>query len=116
MPNALLFARIDDQITAHPEDHNQAAWTCGTARCVFGWAVQFSKPDPTEDDLAFKVRYAQEHGLRHRAGDLDTSWLTVGGHLLGLDGNAAWELAMDTDEDEAVVLVREYAGRTPEGK
>ncbi len=42
--NRELFQKIHDQITGHPETHNQDSWEslCGTTRCVAGWAVHFT--------------------------------------------------------------------------
>jgi hypothetical protein len=41
--NLPLFAKIRDQITAHPELHEQSDFeypsNCGTSRCVAGWAI-----------------------------------------------------------------------------
>lgn len=41
-PNAELAYRVLDQIDAHPETWNQAAWDCGTAACFAGWALRLS--------------------------------------------------------------------------
>jgi len=46
MPNTDLFRKIHDQITTHPESHDQGDWEspCGTTRCVAGWALHLTEP------------------------------------------------------------------------
>lgn len=40
--NVELLERTMSHIEAHPYDHDQHQWRCGTARCFAGWASYFA--------------------------------------------------------------------------
>lgn len=47
--NAEMFRRIADQIEKEPEKYNQRTygWSCGSPRCIAGWALVFSGKQPS---------------------------------------------------------------------
>ena len=102
MPNTDLFAKIHDQITAHPETHNQDSWWCGTTRCIAGWAVQLSKIDPDQHDRDFLEEYSRDH-------DVAPDYVLVAADLLGLTLHQAGRLFYEDENDYAVDRVGEYA-------
>lgn len=40
--NVDLMLQVRNQITTHPETHDQGSWACGTTACIAGWAVQLA--------------------------------------------------------------------------
>ena len=97
-----LAQKILDQITEHPETHNQSSWvdTCGTTYCVAGWAVAFNcQRGGAECEALFA-------GLRALARELNTApyWSTLGQKLLGLDDEDAASLFYSTDEEAPELL------------
>lgn len=91
--NKNLFRMIDDVITEHPDWHDQSSWqdsyspmsSCGTTRCVAGWAQFFVKG---------KV-----------AGDTPG----VAQQLLGLTGDEAHELFYSMNNTSVRYAVKQYA-------
>lgn len=109
MANQERFQQIYDQITRHPERHNQREWerstlSCGTQYCVAGWALFFE--DPESPIVSTAIRLIADHDLMETDGGLE---FTAGQFLLGLDESQAWELFMDSENHKAVELVRRYA-------
>lgn len=114
--NQALFQKIHDQITFHPETHEQISWVvfdedypngdsdnrpsdgtiCGTTRCVAGWAVWFS-------GYGHVYKYNCDHP------DAPESWSTLGAKLLGLTDDEAGYLFLDTTNEQAAKLVERYA-------
>lgn len=88
-----LAQRILDQITAHPETHNQDTWSnengaCGTTYCIAGWAVALNA-EPGEDARRNAVTRAR---LARELAAPDAHWPTLGQKLLGLSEEAAEDL------------------------
>lgn len=99
--NVELFRRINEVISARPEEHDQSTWestsvetSCGTTRCVAGWAIHLTTgekvfhwdPDLTFIEVSPSVRaLAAEHGIRGN-GDQEGMSLIPGlaASLLGL--------------------------------
>jgi hypothetical protein len=101
-----LRQKVLDQIVAHPETHDQADWetsspSCGTRRCVAGWAIHFAAPRLPSADVARAV-IARDLGV-------DPRYFIVGKELLGLTDAEAYELFYGTTDDEAVDLLGQYA-------
>lgn len=101
-----LAQRILDQITAHPETHDQGAWrsengACGTTYCIAGWAVALNV-EPGEvhlpDETVTRFRLARELTT------WDTEWSVLGRELLGLDQEAADDLFFSDTEDAPRIL------------
>lgn len=62
--NRDLFRKIHEQITNHPESHDQGSfegvdYTCGTTRCVAGWANWFTR-DPDMPAWTFQANNEQK--------------------------------------------------------
>jgi hypothetical protein len=100
--NQPLFQKILDQITMHPETHNQDFWEnassdCGTTRCIAGWALHFHNPQQhvwlTVKDLMCSPYHIDEAAQS----------------LLGLTEEESIELFHDADDEQAVELVKTYA-------
>lgn len=119
--NTAMFQRIHHQITTHPESHNQsffemAAVSCGTTRCVAGWAVWFEAEDRPElgGGAVFEIAstYLEVEGLpapgSPAAGGRIASEIAAA-HILGLDTDAADRLFYTLDNDRAVECVEELA-------
>lgn len=97
-----LAQKILDQITAHPETHDQGSWVdvCGTTYCIAGWAVALNALPGDNETL--------QAGRRAMARELNTvtDWEALGRKLLGLDEDAADALFF-SDTQEAPVLLAE---------
>lgn len=98
--------KVLNQIVAFPETHDQTQWetgspSCGTQRCVAGWAIHFEKPDIADLDRA---KYAVASELR-----VAPRYFTVGRDLLGLTDAEAYELFYEVTNPEAIELLRQYA-------
>lgn len=104
--NQELFQKVLDQITIHPETHDQSGWqntvegddgyVCGTTRCVAGWALHFYAPNQHIFDTACQLGTA---GNYERAGR----------EILGLTFSEARHLFFNVSNEEAVNLVEKYA-------
>ncbi|AMS02635.1 hypothetical protein BJD55_gp131 [Gordonia phage Yvonnetastic] len=102
--NIELAERILEQITEHPETHDQSHWgevrECGTVCCIAGWAILLS------DD--HRVRFS-EGGVRSPALEIlvgENYWTGYdddvsrrAAHLLGLDNYSS--LFYEGDENYA---------------
>lgn len=71
MLNTDLLLAVREQITSHPESHDQGTWgrksECGTTHCVAGWAAVLSGmniwwTDDGKGDLAAMVLIEDETG------------------------------------------------------
>lgn len=98
-----LAQKILDQITEHPETHDQDTWEnvfgeCGTTYCIAGWAVAFNARS-TEDRSTYQARIllADELGLT-------AHWSTLGQELLGLDDQEAEDLFYSGTEEAPAML------------
>lgn len=107
-----LAQKILDQITAHPETHNQDTWvdgfnSCGTTYCIAGWAVALNALPGDDETLPA--------GRRAMARELNTipHWGPLGQKLLGLDDEVADDLFFSDTEDAPRILAElfdlEYA-------
>lgn len=122
--NTHLFQKIYDQITQHPETHDQKQfeWTaeCGTTRCVAGWAVAIHHQ-------ADSIYCRALEGITINTPDLPvnpdspegTRWLSSTAveamNLLGLTPEQAHDLFYDTmDDGKAVAKVLRYATKGDE--
>jgi hypothetical protein len=108
--NTELFQKIYDQITLHPEQHDQAGFEyrdeyrdeCGTIRCIAGWAV------------AIHYGVNSIYGVEYGPGR-DTEWgylsdtAAEAADLLGLDDTQATDLFYDMDNESAVKKCHYYA-------
>ena len=128
MLNTELFRRINEVISARPEEHDQSAWEvrspeCGTARCVAGWAIflttganLYVRPDPDVLDDGETILSPQVHELADELGVLP-SVPAVARELLGLTRDEAASLFYSAEDDEARTLVYHVAaGRTDEAR
>jgi len=58
-PNVPLLRKVMEHIEAHPEQHVQRSWRCGTGMCFAGWAADFSglewvyDPDHLDAELVY---------------------------------------------------------------
>jgi hypothetical protein len=98
--------KVLDQIVAQPYLHDQKQWetssaSCGTQRCVAGWAMYFETPGNRSLDLV-KYEFARNLGVEPR-------YFIIGKELLGLNDAEAYELFYEVTNDEAVDLLRQYA-------
>lgn len=101
--------KVLGHIVAHPEDHDQEQWethspSCGTQRCVAGWAVHFEAPQSRH--LEGAMQYVADRDNIHY--DYIT-FSNIGRHLLGLTYAEADELFFEVDNEQAVELLRQYA-------
>lgn len=116
--NREAFREIHELITQFPDLHDQRNWeadpsqngSCGTTRCIAGWATWLkaremglldSKGSPTKNKLRGKI--ADRLGLRLR--DHGSIARTV----LGLTSAQAESLFHDYHDERAVARVKSYA-------
>jgi hypothetical protein len=95
---------IYDQITTHPETHNQHHWECGTTRCVAGWAAYL---------------FPQELYIRSVPDEIDPwektlAYVTAGMHVLGIGEDEARRLfSTDISGDKVCAALKEIANGDP---
>lgn len=105
-----LFRKIHEQISLHPETHDQTCWwytnpACGTVACIAGWAVQFNaEKGESLDDAA--ERLADELRVPESGED---NWTGVSRRLLGLTFEEAEDLFLHTPTDRAAQYVARRA-------
>ena len=46
--NVDLMLQVRNTIKMNPEQHNQATYECGTARCIAGWAIVLNTSQSVE--------------------------------------------------------------------
>lgn len=102
MINRELFRKVYDQITAHPETHDQDEFesSCGTTRCVAGWALHFYNPNQDIRQTAFEINDSVHGGPGNAARK-----------ILGLSEHQAGRLFYEVSDKEAVEIVKKCAGR-----
>lgn len=113
--NIPLFQKIHAQITRDPSSHYQGSWeTCGTSRCIAGWAVHFEAHGDVYEynDSGRATGWStQVQTLFDSRDDLEDWWSVsrLGMHLLGLTVDQASRLfyADEYDAAEAVRLAAE---------
>jgi hypothetical protein len=109
--NIELFRKIDEVIQALPEQHYQGTWetttTCGTTRCIAGWAVALTTNAPLFDRYGNPTRetlqIARESGLSD-----GFNIGAIGRRLLDLTPQQAGRLFF-TDDDTARKTVHAIA-------
>lgn len=130
MANQEMFQRVHAMLTEFPMLHRQKFWeeddtalngSCGTTRCVAGWAVWLKaldmglvsrKREAVRNDLLLDVAdhvgadTEDEYGDRI---DRDDLYKDVGGALLGLDAVDAEHLFMDMVDGRVTRRVKSYA-------
>lgn len=118
MVNRELFQKIHEVITLHPEQHDQGTWeesdpTCGTTRCVAGWAVTLTTGKPVYGKG--EALHPATLALGKRPGI--PSVPSIAGELLGLSDVVAWDLFYRTSNDKARDVVRAFAeGRNDDAR
>lgn len=106
--NVDLMLRVREQITTHPETHNQNQWarrgSCGTTHCIGGWAVAFSRSSDME-----------WYSLGDLNSDLEACITVAGQYIpdaardaLGLTEKEAERLFYDCSNTEALQILDEY--------
>lgn len=113
--------QVYDQITQHPETHQQATWhtqnECGTTSCAAGWAMQFSGYRWAVYDGPTNGFWGAQHKLAYiRPGetvpqrifgvDGAPSPLTIGQELFRLDDDTAYALFIETTNEEAAHMIK----------
>lgn len=93
LKNIELAERILEQVTEHPETHDQEHYGyqgCGTTHCIAGWAVV----------LTPEVELNWESGLLHSVWLPEDRWMTpfeAGQELLALELEEAQKLFLGVD-------------------
>jgi hypothetical protein len=107
--NTELFQKIYDQISQHPETHDQGDFEsrppgCGTTRCVAGWAIALH--------CGVNSIYSRP-GLPLAGRETSSGYLSPtaveAADLLGLTDRQAVELFYNFENEEAVELCHRYA-------
>lgn len=111
--NTELFQKIYDQISQHPETHDQATFeyrdiSCGTTRCVAGWAVAIAHG--IESIYTGAARY----GGRETVHGYLSSTANEAAALLGLDDAQACHLFYMTTDAQAVEACHLFATKGDE--
>ncbi|QMP84435.1 hypothetical protein HUN42_00057 [Streptomyces phage Dagobah] len=115
MVNRELFQKIHEVITLHPEQHDQSVWeepdpTCGTTRCVAGWAITLTTGKPVYGKGY--VLHPATLALGKRPGVP-----SIAGELLGLNDAEADVLFYRTGSDKARDVVKAFAeGRNDDAR
>lgn len=129
--NQKMFAEIDEIISSLPELHRQHGWeerpeengTCGTTRCVAGWAVWLAAKEHgllsrkrDETTIEVRKRLADILDLPHDSDDeyyyngcYRTDYDMIGGKLLGLSGGQAHTLFHDMHNKRVAARVHAFA-------
>jgi len=99
--NTDLMIEIRNQITNHPETHNQKSWgsrtDCGTTHCIAGWAIVLSGVELHWQDCGDAVEVDCTAGGRCPG--------RVAGDLLGLDWGEWGQLFYEDYSDDALELL-----------
>ena len=98
-----LAEKVYEQITQHPETHNQRVWideraACGTAACVAGWAIALSPLTNYRID---------EYGPKFTELG-DGLYFGTAQYLLGIDGTEASRLFHTDLKHDVVVEAVKY--------
>jgi len=100
-----LAQQILDQITERPESHNQNHYiehnSCGTTRCIAGWAAFFGESILTRDDIWNRPDLAGKYeGVDGQMLDYPGIF-HIGMGLLGLTDKEAYDIFIDLDDVSA---------------
>lgn len=113
MINTAMFRRIHDQITAHPETHDQGVFeaSCGTTRCIAGWAIYFAAVDRADGSDEYGMAAKIDKYWRAKGGDWPTYEITerTAADILGMPFDAAYTLFYCMEDELAVEYVAELA-------
>ena len=130
MANQEMFQRVNAILIGFPELHRQQFWqeedtasnnSCGTTRCVAGWAVWLKavdlglvsrKRDYIDTDMLHQVAEHEGVSTVDSAGeplDWGDLYQEVGAELLGLDYNKSHSLFMDMSDERVTHRVKSYA-------
>lgn len=112
--NTAMFRRIHDQITAHPETHDQGVFEsrCGTTRCIAGWAIHFAAVDRADGSDQYGMPYKINKYWQAKGEDnlpLYDITETTAADILGMPFDAAHGLFYTMDDELAVDYVAELA-------
>lgn len=107
--NTDMFQKIYDQISQHPETHDQMSFEkssyCGTTRCVAGWAIYFAYNNASIYDVD-RLNYRNKPGL--------SSTSSIAADILGLTSDQAHDLFYESLDHEAVEKCLRYATKGDE--
>lgn len=117
--NRELFQKIHDVISVRPAEHDQTDWewdggSCGTTRCVAGWAVHLTTGEPLyAGGVGITLRpetvdLALGHGVDGEA-DVNKLIPVTAQRLLGLDDDLAQRLFFYVSNEAARKVVRAFA-------
>lgn len=130
MADQKMFQRVNSILIEFPELHRQQYWqegdtainnSCGTTRCVAGWAVWLKatdlelisrKRDDVTRDVLHSVAASVGVDTEDKYGDpkdLDSLYQEVGAKLLGLDYDEAHSLFLDMSNGRVTHRVESYA-------
>lgn len=130
--NREMFAEIHKLLIEFPKLHHQASWealphqngTCGTTRCVAGWATWLGARDHKlltlkRQSLTESVRFELSRRLGITPESTDGGWFyegystsdfpVIGGKLLGLTDDQAHSLFHDMHAARVVERVKSFA-------
>lgn len=111
--NTEMFQKIYDQITQHPDTHDQGTFEdCGTSRCIAGWAValRYGVADTTIYSGEVPDREDEEvEGVGYLSGTA-----VIARNILGLTGEQAYDLFYDLNDERAVEKCLRYATKGDE--
>lgn len=113
MANDFIIDQVLAQILMFPETHNQDGWetqeSCGTTRCVAGWAVHFSE----DYDIVNLARFGgNAYPVRKGAPEYDYSfWSSAGADVLGLSEYEAEYLFFECDNEQAVEFLKDLKNK-----
>ena len=110
--NLDLMRAVREQITKHPETHDQTSWgertECGTTHCIAGWACALNG-----DALLWESDDEDDDGRRLETAsmlDIEDGWITIperAQEILGLDNAWANQLFFESSEDQALAKLDE---------
>lgn len=114
--NTEMFRKIYDQISLHPETHDQDTYEgqsgphCGTQRCIAGWAVAFEYGVESGSIYQNEGIWDWHSEGRETETGLYMSRMAVqAAKILGLTDEQAARLFLHTSNEEAVAECLRYA-------
>lgn len=100
--NVDLMLEIREQITSHPETHDQNVWgyqdSCGTTHCIAGWASALT---------GAHLDWRKEFGATQLVHADDEDPDDYARRVMGLDGPTAQRLFFECNNCEALTLLDE---------
>lgn len=106
--NRELFEKIHVQATDHPETFDRNSWesSCGTTRCLAGWAIHFTHPELDLETAVRKILQGRGEPVPPASGG---DYVVAGAEVLGLTLARARELFLHTREGELLDIIAQYA-------